>query len=275
MASLGEELKRRREERGLSLRAISDETRIALRFLKAIESDDYSILPGGIFNRSFIRAFARQVDMDEEEAIRLYTAEYQKAGSDDELGRPSYSGPVGVMERESEPRTRSILIPVFILVLAIFALGGWALYHYYKRSGSAMQAGPVPVQDSSQNNLPPNASEPRQTPSSTPETSPNPPPETTRPESTAAGSAFTLRIEAREDCWISVKVDNGPKRMWTMKAGEKTEEFTPNENILLSVGFLPNVDIFINGRPAKLSTIRTTVVDLTINKENFEKFIGS
>ncbi|HEY3136728.1 MAG TPA: helix-turn-helix domain-containing protein [Blastocatellia bacterium] len=72
MPTLGEELKHRREERGITLAEISEETRIGTRFLKAIEADNFSILPGGIFTRSFIRAYAKQVGMDEDQAIGLY-----------------------------------------------------------------------------------------------------------------------------------------------------------------------------------------------------------
>ena len=72
MPTLGEELKRRREERNISLNDISESTRIGIRFLKAIDSDNYTVLPGGIFTRSFIRAYAKQVGMNEDEAMSLY-----------------------------------------------------------------------------------------------------------------------------------------------------------------------------------------------------------
>src|ERR1044071_9815836 len=72
MPTLGEELKRRREEREITLTDISEATRIGTRFLKAIEMDNYGVLPGGIFTRSFIRAYAKQVGMDETEATGLF-----------------------------------------------------------------------------------------------------------------------------------------------------------------------------------------------------------
>src|SRR5258706_4233548 len=72
MATLGEELRHKREQRGISLAEISEATRIGTRFLKAIETDNFSILPGGIFTRSFIRAYAKHVGMNEDEAIGLY-----------------------------------------------------------------------------------------------------------------------------------------------------------------------------------------------------------
>ena len=72
MPTLGEELRRRREERGTTLAEISEATRIGTRFLKAIESDNFSVLPGGIYTRNFIRSYAESVGMKEDEAIALY-----------------------------------------------------------------------------------------------------------------------------------------------------------------------------------------------------------
>ncbi|HSO76886.1 MAG TPA: helix-turn-helix transcriptional regulator, partial [Blastocatellia bacterium] len=95
MPTLGEELRRKREERAITLAEISESTRIGTRFLKAIETDNFSTLPGGIFTRSFIRAYAKQVGMDEDEAIALY--QQQVAGPPEEEGaqtlKPTTSAP--------------------------------------------------------------------------------------------------------------------------------------------------------------------------------------
>ena len=72
MPTLGEEIKRRREERNISLNEISESTRISVRFLKASEADNFAVLPGGIFTRSFIRSYAKEVGLNEEEAMALY-----------------------------------------------------------------------------------------------------------------------------------------------------------------------------------------------------------
>src|SRR5258708_17668840 len=71
-ACVGEKLRLEREAHGIDLRDISEQTRISMRYLEAIESDDYRRLPGGIFNRSFIRAYAKFVGFDEQEAIEEY-----------------------------------------------------------------------------------------------------------------------------------------------------------------------------------------------------------
>nr|MBA3354559.1 helix-turn-helix domain-containing protein [Pyrinomonadaceae bacterium] len=70
--TIGEQLRLKREERGIPLREVSDETRISIHYLEAIESNDYKRLPGGIFNRSFVRAYARCIGYDEKEAVEGY-----------------------------------------------------------------------------------------------------------------------------------------------------------------------------------------------------------
>ena len=63
--TFGESLKREREMRGVTLEEISAATRIATRFLRAIENEEWDQLPGGVFNRGFVRAVARYLGLDE------------------------------------------------------------------------------------------------------------------------------------------------------------------------------------------------------------------
>ena len=58
MASFGEILKRERELRDISLREIADATKIHIRYLEALEANRFDSLPGGVFNKGFIRAYA-------------------------------------------------------------------------------------------------------------------------------------------------------------------------------------------------------------------------
>ena len=71
--TFGDSLKREREMRGVTLEEISAATRIAERFLKAIENDQWDQLPGGVFNRGFVRAMARYLGLDEENIVAEYT----------------------------------------------------------------------------------------------------------------------------------------------------------------------------------------------------------
>jgi cytoskeleton protein RodZ len=65
----GAQLRRARERRGLSLRVIADTTKISVRALEAVERNDIAQLPGGIFGRAFVRAYAVEIGLDPEQTI--------------------------------------------------------------------------------------------------------------------------------------------------------------------------------------------------------------
>lgn len=72
MGAFGEKLRKQREQRNIALDAISNTTKISTRMLRALEDEHFDQLPGGVFNKGFVRAYARQVGLDEEEAITDY-----------------------------------------------------------------------------------------------------------------------------------------------------------------------------------------------------------
>jgi cytoskeleton protein RodZ len=71
----GEHLRREREMRGVSLEEIAAATRISTRFLEALEKEEWDHLPGGVFNRGFIRSVARFLGLDEESLVAEYALE--------------------------------------------------------------------------------------------------------------------------------------------------------------------------------------------------------
>lgn len=71
---LGSRLKRRREERGISLREIADRTKLSVTTLEALERNDVRRLPGGIFSRAAVRAYAGEVGVDPELTVRDFVA---------------------------------------------------------------------------------------------------------------------------------------------------------------------------------------------------------
>ena len=131
-ASIGEQLRLAREERGIPLRDICDQTRISVHYLEAIESNDYKRLPGGVFNRSFIKAYARCVGYDEREAIEGYTRYLREHGdnSDDVNTTPMHS-----KVYTETPATRSPLLTVVlaILILAILTAAALAALHWFQK----------------------------------------------------------------------------------------------------------------------------------------------
>ena len=114
--TFGESLKRERELRGVTLEEISAATRIATRFLKAIENEEWDQLPGGVFNRGFVRAVARYLGLDEENTV----AEYTLAVGD----RPSVPVWTGSPPAVTPEQPWLAWIIAAVVVLALLA-GGW------------------------------------------------------------------------------------------------------------------------------------------------------
>ena len=125
----GEHLKREREMRGVSLEEISAATRISVKFLEALENEQWAQLPGGIFNRGFIRSIAKFLGMDEDGLVAEYALETQE--------RPD----IAVWTRETvKPRPNYFKIVATIVVIAAVIAGGWYVQRAYGQRISAWHA---------------------------------------------------------------------------------------------------------------------------------------
>lgn len=136
-ATIGEQLRLAREGRGIPLREISDQTRISMHYLEAIETNDYKRLPGGIFNRSFVKAYARYVGYDEKEAIEGYTRYMRELGdTGDEVGSTPYQSKVYT----DTPATRSPILTVVLAIVILAALTGIVLgvLHWVQRRAAVV-----------------------------------------------------------------------------------------------------------------------------------------
>jgi cytoskeletal protein RodZ len=109
MASFGETLKRERELREISLRQISEATKISIRYLEALEQNRFELLPGGLFNKGFIRAYATYVGLDGESMVNTYLHQIAASGP---LPEPGSGRPQPGLHRPSEvPQRRTIQRP--------------------------------------------------------------------------------------------------------------------------------------------------------------------
>jgi hypothetical protein len=89
-SSLGQDLKRERELRGISLKQIADSTRISQRYLASLEGDCWDVIPGQFFVRAILRSYAKAIGMDEAQTLKRYDElvqfneqlEYKEAGTD-------------------------------------------------------------------------------------------------------------------------------------------------------------------------------------------------
>jgi cytoskeletal protein RodZ len=115
----GEHLRRERELRGVSLEEIAAATRISTRFLEALENEQWDRLPGGAFNRGFIRSIARFLGIDEDGLVSEYAYE-----------RTSVDGIRSTHHTEKIPRAwGSVLLVLLVAGLAV-AGGSWVFAHF-------------------------------------------------------------------------------------------------------------------------------------------------
>jgi len=140
LASFGEELRREREIRGISLKEIADATKISRRFLEAIERNDHQTLPAPVFTRGFVREYARYVGLNAEDMVNRYNF---AASRDDRIEKPPElqkypQTPVRDISPKPPPK-RGIpsafallnrnLIAVTVIVAALVGVAWWAVQH--------------------------------------------------------------------------------------------------------------------------------------------------
>jgi cytoskeletal protein RodZ len=298
--TLGEMLKRKREERGVELTQIAEATRISVRFLRAIEENDFKSLPGGLFTRSFIRAYARYVGMDENAAVALY---YEQTGEPEEKRYDLHTEVI-------RARVRSSLwanVVILLAVLAVLAIGGFAGWHYWKRSMESRSVTPAqqplesaqspptqpatspgtsapvgtepttPTEGEPSSQLPPTSTG---SPNQPADQSPSQPSEkettlSTSPPSQATSSVtqLQLNIEAQDECWVSVQADDAAPRPRTLRKGE-TISMQAKDRLVITVGNVPRVNVTINGQPVTLPQTKGVVAsEVVITAENLPQFI--
>src|SRR4051794_30936688 len=90
-----------RRNRGISLEQIAESTKISLRSLEAIEQGDFRKLPGGIYNTSYIRQYARAIEYDECALIAFYTREMARSDSTSHTGINGNRGYAGLRPASS------------------------------------------------------------------------------------------------------------------------------------------------------------------------------
>ena len=91
------DLAKARETQGISLEQIADKTKISMRFLRAIEAEEFDKLPGGIFSTSYLRLYAGIIGYEEAALLALYNSlmrpeDPQHAGSANRDNRPAAKG---------------------------------------------------------------------------------------------------------------------------------------------------------------------------------------
>ncbi len=136
MGAFGDRMRREREMRGVTLEEISESTKISKRALQALEKEEFDLLPGGIFNKGFVRAYARYLGIDEEQAV----ADFVAADAANHEAAEENKFPLNVEDRPAQPPLnpkRSITPVILALILLAIVAGGWTYWNKHKSQPAA------------------------------------------------------------------------------------------------------------------------------------------
>lgn len=251
--TLGEKLRAAREERGISISDVAEQTRIAPMYLECIEKDDYKPLPGGIFNKGFVKSYARYIGFDENEALQDYSRLAAQAEVLDEDKYRSYRPEV-----LTDDRARASMLPTILfagIILALMTGGILFLVNYIRRQPEAPQT-------------------PANTASMAPEGTPG---DQIAPPAQASNvpSMQSLKVEFRsttEPISLSATSDGKTSVNTVTPGGSLT--FEPKENLKLgySKSLSTFAQLFINGRqitlPSAPANPKRVAIEIEINRDN-------
>ena len=246
--SFGSWLRQQREIRNINLREISDNTKIGMRYLEALEEDRFEVLPAPIFAKGFLREYAKYVGLDADEVVNYYLAAEQRRRAELGVEEPVVPAP--------RPSTRPAVVPddklkklgwvaAAVVALLLLALAVWLV----RRGGSETAEAP------------PSAIAPPVSASI-----PSPPPAVSPPPAPAADGPFVVNMSFTAECWVEAVVD-GSRRISELRVQGESMRIEARESVVLTLGNAGSVRVDVNGNPVRLTSAPGQVVrDLVIDR---------
>ncbi len=240
--SIGEELRRTREMKGLKLSDVSEATKIKLEHLESLENDKFSFLPQP-YIRIFLREYSRFVGLDPEDILKRY----------DKTVAPREPYMVGKKGQRKEERTSSklwlglgVVVIVILLFISFFPRG---------RSGersSRMSNVPTPPE-----------------PSTVDMNAPVVETVTPEPEVSLEDTLLLLKCFAREDTWLEVSNEERTIFEGILKAGDE-RTWEAEQAFQLVAGRSHGVDLEFQGRPLEKAWADSIVLRLRLSRSGVE-----
>lgn len=248
--SVGERLRQARLEAGKTLEQIAAETKIQLWILEAIERDDFSRVPGGIFIRGYLTAIARAVALPPSELLTAYAPQVPPLPAAPAVPVP----PPDLNERPATPLWHYVAIVAMVVTAAV-------LWRNTSRNAADVTtattappaAAPAPARPPSLTPTSPPASAPRE-PGATATTgaaSPGVPADAGDVTGAVAAAApLVVQLHANDEVWVEASADGARKAYQLFEEGQDLRLEAHNE-IRLLVGDAAAVTYTINGKPGR------------------------
>jgi len=286
--SFGTKLRREREQRKVTLEDVSLSTKIAKRHLQALEANNFDQLPGGIFNKGFVRAYAHHLGIDEQQAV----ADYLEASGANQPITQAEPPPILIPPKE-DGRYSGVHIPWGTLTLCLLIVAvGFSTWGFYTRESPSpstvghLAAKPItsagksgirtPKQDiragAPETGASNNQSEPVSSSSNEPAPAQQPPAATASvPAQPSPGTSavFSVGIKANEDSWVTITAD-GTQIMQDKLTASTQKSVDAHSQIVLTAGNIGALDLFFNGKKLPSQGEHAQVKTLTFNPDGLQ-----
>jgi cytoskeletal protein RodZ len=250
----GSKLREARERKGVSLRQIANATKISVGVLEALERDDISRLPGGIFSRAFVRSYAIEIGLEPEEAIRDFIVQFPNDSVT--AGHPASTHMEDSEALESDRRMATtflrlvgISVPIAGAVL-YFGMGSPREPATETASAAASVTRPVPI----------------------PERAIETPAQVDPVVAARAAESIMVGLSAAAPCWVLAIVDGQRVLERELRAGE-TESFEVRREMVLTAGNAGALQLTLNGAVAKPLGRSGQVVTTRVTMSNFKEHL--
>jgi cytoskeletal protein RodZ len=260
LASFGDELRREREIRGISLKEIADATKISKRFLDALERNDHRTLPAPVFTRGFVREYSRYVGLNAEEMVNRYNF---ASANDDRIEKPPQvekyplTPPRDISPKP--PRKRGIppayarvdrnLVAAAFIAAALAGVAWWAVQN--RRIDQEVAAEPTVATASVAATVPP------------------PPPE---PVPAVDDSTLRLAVEVVEDAWVVLEADGKTVVNEEMRRGERRTFEATERFRFRNIGNAAGLKLTLNGASVPpLGADGEVIKNRVFDREQLEK----
>jgi cytoskeleton protein RodZ len=268
----GSRLREARERRGITLRQIANSTKIAVGVLDALERNDISRLPGGIFGRAFVRSYAVEVGLDPEATIQDFMAAFPNDSVT--AGHPTSERNDDFELLESDRRRAGTYLSLVAISIPIAGAMLWV--GAGRRVQEALPAAvvtttqaPAPVQRAVEPDPPPAASAPAVVPTTAL------PAETPAPAVTASAperDELTVALSVKRPCWVTATIDGQKTLDRLLQAGEQ-QTIDVRREMVLTVGDASAISMTLNGAAARPLGKAGEVVTTHVTPNNFRDYL--
>jgi cytoskeletal protein RodZ len=130
MDRFGDELRRERERRKVSIETICESTKVASRYIRALEDGEYELLPGGVFRKGIVRSYLGVLGLEEEPWMARFEASLRESGEDPNAADwTEFAENVRRNRIGSGPATGVRWMGVGLMVGSLVALG-WGVWRF-------------------------------------------------------------------------------------------------------------------------------------------------